>query len=87
MSRKLDLSQFRGDSPEPDDELRVSQLANCYLHELTTRQKELELTDLKKSVFSRGVTKKTRKDLEKEAEEKKRVEEEKSAVLVVGAWP
>jgi U2-associated protein SR140 len=37
----------------------------------------VELTDLKSRVFNHGRTTKTKKDLEKEAEEKKRLEEEK----------
>ena len=36
------------------------------------------MTDLKSKTFSHGITKKTKKDLEREAEEKKRLEEERS---------
>lgn len=40
-------------------------------------QHQLELTALKSKTFSQGITKKTKRDLEKEAEERKRIEEEK----------
>lgn len=42
-----------------------------------THQRNVELTQLKSKTFSHGITKKTKKDLEREAEEKKRIEEEK----------
>ncbi|KAE8543440.1 hypothetical protein D1P53_000153 [Cryptococcus gattii VGV] len=44
---------------------------------------QLELTALKSKTFSQGITKKTKRDLEKEAEERKRIEEEKAAALVM----
>lgn len=44
---------------------------------MTGPQKQVELTDLKSKTFSHGITKKTKKDLEREAEEKKRLEEER----------
>ncbi|ORX39062.1 hypothetical protein BD324DRAFT_618400 [Kockovaella imperatae] len=69
MSRRLDLSQFRGD--DSDDEVP---------------KKQLELTDLKRNVFTVGNTKKSKKDLEKEAEEKKRIEEEKAAALALAEF-
>jgi U2-associated protein SR140 len=41
----------------------------------------VELTDLKSKTFSHGITKKTKKDLEREAEEKKRLDEERSVCM------
>jgi U2-associated protein SR140 len=40
-------------------------------------QRGVTLTDLKSKAFTHGVTKKSKKDLEREAEEKKRLDEEK----------
>ena len=40
----------------------------------------MELDDKKSKTFNHGITKKSKKDLEKEAEEKKRVEEEKYVI-------
>ncbi|KAK1922466.1 hypothetical protein DB88DRAFT_355185 [Papiliotrema laurentii] len=63
MSRKLDLSMFQGDDEE---------------EEMLPRSRALELNDLKSRTFSHGVTKKSKKDLEREAEEKKLREEEEA---------
>lgn len=45
-------------------------------------QHQLELTALKSKTFSQGITKKTKRDLEKEAEERKRIEEEKYTAAI-----
>lgn len=62
MSRRLDLSKFAGSDSEGEEDVPKHQL---------------ELTALKSKTFSQGITKKTKRDLEKEAEERKRIEEEK----------
>ncbi|KAL1406050.1 hypothetical protein Q8F55_007733 [Vanrija albida] len=64
MSKRLDLSQFRDDSSDDESDLSIS--------------KGPKLDTLKSKTFSYGVTKKTKKDLEREAEEKKRREEEEA---------
>ncbi|OXG19342.1 U2-associated protein SR140 [Cryptococcus neoformans Tu259-1] len=68
MSRRLDLSKFAGSDSEGEEDVPKHQL---------------ELTALKSKTFSQGITKKTKRDLEKEAEERKRIEEEKAAALVM----
>ncbi|BEJ14757.1 hypothetical protein CspHIS471_0405240 [Cutaneotrichosporon sp. HIS471] len=64
MSRKIDLSLFRGD--DSGDEMDL----------LPVKRKPVELDPLKSRTFAHGVTKKTKKDLEREDEERKRAEEE-----------
>ncbi|ORY26262.1 hypothetical protein BCR39DRAFT_541703 [Naematelia encephala] len=73
MSRKLDLSQFRGDDSDEEQQQFIP-------------KKILKLDELKSRTFSHGITKKSKKDLEKEAEEKKRIEEEKAAALALAEW-
>lgn len=77
--RKINLSMFREDDEEDDliiaPKVRTA-LFQAY-RELTSYQAKVELTDLKSRTFNHGNMKKTKKDLEKEAEEKKRLEEEK----------
>ncbi|CAK9786839.1 unnamed protein product [Cutaneotrichosporon oleaginosum] len=64
MSKKIDLSLFRGD--DSDDEIGL----------LPLKRNPVELDPLKSRTFAHGVTKKTKKDLEREEEERKRAEEE-----------
>ncbi|OCF31376.1 U2-associated protein SR140 [Kwoniella heveanensis BCC8398] len=67
MPPRLDLSAFGGSDSEGEE---------------IPPKRQLELTALKTKVFSHGITKKTRKDLEREAEEKKKAEEERALALV-----
>ncbi|WVQ93326.1 hypothetical protein IAU59_000394 [Kwoniella sp. CBS 9459] len=67
MPPRLDLSAFGGSDSEGED---------------IPPKRQLELTALKTKTFSHGITKKTRKDLEREAEEKKKEEEERALALV-----
>ncbi|OXH00422.1 hypothetical protein C370_07327 [Cryptococcus neoformans A1-35-8] len=69
--RRIDLAKFAGSDSEGED---------------SQPKRQLELTALKSKTFSHGITKKTKRDLEKEAEEKKRVEEEKAAALVMAEF-
>ncbi|RSH95364.1 hypothetical protein EHS25_000451 [Saitozyma podzolica] len=69
MSRRLDLSQFRGDDSEEEAESFVP-------------KRHFALNELKTKTFSHGITKKSKKDLEREAEERKRKEEEEALALV-----
>ncbi|BEI83937.1 hypothetical protein CcaverHIS002_0405410 [Cutaneotrichosporon cavernicola] len=64
MSKKIDLSLFRGD--DSGDEMDL----------LPLTRNPVELDPLKSRTFAHGVTKKTKKDLEREDEERKRAEEE-----------
>jgi U2-associated protein SR140 len=77
MSRKLDLSQFRGDD---DDESAfppaVSPVSFVNSVPLANDQKRLELNALKSRTFSHGITKKSKRDIEREADERKKKEEE-----------
>ncbi|WWD21045.1 hypothetical protein CI109_105526 [Kwoniella shandongensis] len=72
MPPKLDLSQFGGSDSEGDDDLAP--------------KRQFELNALKSKTFSHGITKKSKKDLEREAEERKRIEEEKAAALVYAEY-
>jgi U2-associated protein SR140 len=65
MSHRIDLAAFR-DSDSDDD-----------LPKPKPTLAAQQLTAAKSKAFAHGITKKTKKDLEKEAEERKRVEEEK----------
>ncbi|WWC91325.1 uncharacterized protein L201_006268 [Kwoniella dendrophila CBS 6074] len=67
MPPKLDLSAFGGSDSEDEG---------------FPPKKQLELNALKSKTFSHGITKKTKKDLEREAEEKKKKEEEEALRLV-----
>nr|XP_018259054.1 U2-associated protein SR140 [Kwoniella dejecticola CBS 10117]OBR81212.1 U2-associated protein SR140 [Kwoniella dejecticola CBS 10117] len=67
MPPRIDLSAFGGSDDEGED---------------FPPKKQLELNALKSKTFSHGITKKTKKDLEREAEEKKRKEEEEALRLV-----
>ncbi|WVR09161.1 hypothetical protein IAU60_006223 [Kwoniella sp. DSM 27419] len=67
MPPRLDLSAFGGSDSEGED---------------FPPKRQLELTALKTKTFSHGITKKTKKDLEKEAEDKKRLEEEEALARV-----
>ncbi|ODN91468.1 U2-associated protein SR140 [Cryptococcus wingfieldii CBS 7118] len=69
--RRIDLAKFAGSDSEGED---------------SQPKRQLELTALKSKTFSHGITKKTKRDMEKEAEEKKRVEEEKAAALVMAEF-
>lgn len=69
MSRRLDLSKFRGGS-DSDDEGGAFP---------PPKVPPVLLDALKQETFSHGVRKKTKKEIEKENEERKRVEEEKYA--------
>ncbi|KAJ9109859.1 hypothetical protein QFC19_001838 [Naganishia cerealis] len=71
MSRRLDLSKFRGGS---DSEEEGGAFA-------PPRKPPVLLDALKQQTFSHGVRKKTKKEIEKENEERKRVEEEKAAAI------
>ncbi|KAK4687331.1 hypothetical protein P7C73_g2781, partial [Tremellales sp. Uapishka_1] len=73
MSHRLDLSKFRGSDSEGEEEAPI-------------RKRALELNTLKSKTFSHGITKKSKKDLEREAEEKKRVEEENGCFGVCGIY-
>nr|XP_019009713.1 U2-associated protein SR140 [Kwoniella pini CBS 10737]OCF48494.1 U2-associated protein SR140 [Kwoniella pini CBS 10737] len=68
MPPRLDLSAFGGSDDEEDDGFPP--------------KRQLELNALKSKTFSHGITKKTKKDLEREAEDKKRKEEEEALRLV-----
>ncbi|KIR70198.1 U2-associated protein SR140 [Cryptococcus deuterogattii CA1014] len=85
MSRRLDLSKFAGSDSEGEEDVPKASPNLFYAsrsdHDLS--QHQLELTALKSKTFSQGITKKTKRDLEKEAEERKRIEEEKAAALVM----
>ncbi|KAK8843431.1 hypothetical protein IAR55_007088 [Kwoniella newhampshirensis] len=72
MPPKLDLSQFGGSDSEGEDDLAP--------------KRQFELNALKSKTFSHGITKKSKKDLEREAEERKRIEEEKAAALVYAEY-
>jgi hypothetical protein len=48
-----------------------------------SKQPGITLNPLKQQMFSRGIQKKTKKDLEREAEERKRIEEEKCVSQVL----
>jgi len=77
--RKIDLSMFRDDD-EDDLIIAAKGKVPCpsnYNSQRLTIQRQVELTDLKSRTFNHGKLGKTKKDLEKEAEEKKRIEEEK----------
>lgn len=76
MSRKLDLSQFRGDSSDEEDLLPPKKVSHSGVRARSS-QRTLELDALKSKTFSYGVTKKTKKDIEREETEKKRIEDEK----------
>ncbi|RSH78917.1 uncharacterized protein EHS24_001840 [Apiotrichum porosum] len=67
MSRRIDLSLFRGDDSDEDDGSTLT----------------AELNPLKSKTLSYGVTKKTKRDLELEAERKKRQEEEEATRLAL----
>ncbi|KAJ9124211.1 hypothetical protein QFC22_001009 [Naganishia vaughanmartiniae] len=67
MSRRLDLSKFRGGSDSEEEEGAFA----------PPRKPPVLLDALKQQTFSHGVRKKTKKEIEKENEERKRVEEEK----------
>ncbi|GMK59338.1 hypothetical protein CspeluHIS016_0703530 [Cutaneotrichosporon spelunceum] len=67
MSKKIDLSLFRGD--DSGDEMDLLSV------------KPIELDPLKSRTFAHGVTKKTKKDLEKEEEERKRAEEDEFVLV------
>jgi U2-associated protein SR140 len=77
--RKIDLSMFRDDD---EDDLIIAPKGKVphptiFIPQELTIQRQVELTDLKSRTFNHGKLGKTKKDLEKEAEEKKRIEEEK----------
>ncbi|WRT68937.1 uncharacterized protein IL334_005919 [Kwoniella shivajii] len=67
MPPRLDLSAFGGSDSEDES---------------FPPKRQLELNALKSKTFSHGITKKTKKDLEREAEEKKKKEEEEALRLV-----
>ncbi|WWD06619.1 hypothetical protein V865_004712 [Kwoniella europaea PYCC6329] len=67
MPPKFDMSAFGGSDSEDES---------------FPPKRQLELNALKSKTFSHGITKKTKKDLEREAEEKKRKEEEEALRLV-----
>ncbi|WVO15268.1 hypothetical protein L204_102924 [Cryptococcus depauperatus] len=71
MSRKIDLSKFAGSDSEGED---------------VPPKRQLELSALKSKTFSHGITKKTKRDLEREAEERKRKEEEEAAARVMAEY-
>lgn len=83
MSRRLDLSKFAGSDSEGEEDVSKASpgLFFCVCiaakSDHDSSQHQLELTALKSKTFSQGITKKTKRDLEKEAEERKRIEEEK----------
>ena len=83
MSRKLDLSAFAGD----DDEEEEAAVFLPKVHTSGQKQREsspvqaLSLNQLKSKTFSHGITKKSKKDLEREAEERKKKEEEESVAI------
>lgn len=82
MSRRLDLSKFAGSDSEGEEDVPKASPGLFFVciaakSDHDSSQHQLELTALKSKTFSQGITKKTKRDLEKEAEERKRIEEEK----------
>lgn len=71
MSRRIDLSKFRGDSDSDDDSSSFDPLKKA--------PQQPQLDYLKQQTFSHGTYKKTKKDIERENEERKRKEEEIAA--------
>lgn len=87
MSRKLDLSAFAGDDEEDEAAVFQPKVRRAWLDERTTMSgplrraaadtsQSLSLNQLKSKTFSHGITKKSKKDLEREAEERKKRDEE-----------
>ena len=82
MQGKIDLAAFRDDDDDAVDFVPPKVSMHCssgtpFTAPKLITQRALELTQLKSKTFSHGIMKKTKKDLEREAEEKKRIEEEK----------
>jgi len=68
-NRRIDLSKFKGNSDSEDEGGPPAP------------KPAITLDPLKQQMFSRGVQKKSKKDIEREIEERKRVEEEKAAAI------